>query len=281
MRLLLVGEDNRTFVDDFENYIKDLEKFYQEVVSKESKPVHIVTNSMGTAITIGFIARAEPNKHSKIKQIVLMAPMFKLPSAGILENLYWAHRPFGTDENYVNIASQINQGPYQQLVACNKPDFIKTDSILACALDSLYTQKPETRDDGFTWDWLNRVLRFTKTIPDFVNAVDKNILLMAGLNDTRVDIPFAINLCKGDPNNQTSPRFPHCKVSEFPDRGHDLIFELDQKDEVFRQIHAFLLEGREKDQKSGCSASGSPEGLAPFAVLMIGLFWIKRPRRRS
>ena len=61
-------------VDDFEDYVKDLSQFVDEIVLKtEEKPLYLYSHSMGGAIAALYLS-----KHSdKIQKAVLSAPMFE------------------------------------------------------------------------------------------------------------------------------------------------------------------------------------------------------------
>ncbi len=61
-------------VDDFDDYVKDLSQFIDEVVLKtEDKPLYLYSNSMGGAISALYLSQ----NSSKIEKAILAVPMFE------------------------------------------------------------------------------------------------------------------------------------------------------------------------------------------------------------
>ncbi len=61
-------------VDSFDDYVKDLSQFVDDVVLKvEDKPIHLYAHSMGGAVSALYLAKYS----HKVKKAVLSAPMFE------------------------------------------------------------------------------------------------------------------------------------------------------------------------------------------------------------
>lgn len=174
-----------THVDDFDEYVRDMDIVYREVVSGMPKPHHVFSHSMGGAVTALYLER-----HPGVfERAAMCAPM-------IAPNLSGMPKPAAKALCKTELA--LKHG--KKRIFISKPYAEKEKFETACAngrarfdwYEELRFKTPAFQNNGPTYSWLKESIDVTDDIliPGEVEKIDAKVMLFtAGLDDVVLPEP--------------------------------------------------------------------------------------------
>ncbi len=156
------SEGERAFVSSFDDYLRDLDLFYDKVRRTEpSKPIFLFGHSMGGAIALLFTLDRNP----EIRGLALSAPALKVPS-NVSPLLVWFTKRLG------GIA------PKRSVLKLDNKLFTRDmEALAAMTSDPLIYNKPHPAKTAA--ELLRAIERIQKTMPSLTTP----IILMHGTAD--------------------------------------------------------------------------------------------------
>lgn len=168
-----------THVDDFDEYVRDMDIVYRRVMAEMPRPHHVFCHSMGGAVTALYLERHP----GAFRCAAMCAPM-------IAPNLSGMPKPVA---KALCIAEKgLKHG--RKRIFISKPYSEKEAFDSACAngrarfewYEELRYNTPEFQNNGPTYSWLNESIDVTDDIltPGAVEQIDARVrLFTAGLDD--------------------------------------------------------------------------------------------------
>ena len=182
-----------THIDDFNNYVLDLEYFVDNIVTPNSKnlPIHIMGHSMGGAVTTLYLMR----DNNPIKKAILSSPMISPKTHGFPSVLVnFVAKKYGRREGYNAIF------PHSKPFNPN-PDFVQSsDASAARFLHNLdYRLKnPCYQNSAFSNGWIREALKVKKLILNnkSLAKIKARTLIISAENDKVVHQELHYKLAK-------------------------------------------------------------------------------------
>ena len=174
----LLDDPEKTYVDKFENYVKDLETFIQTVVmATPHEKLFIFSHSMGGIVTALYLA-----EHPGIfDAAVFNAPLFGINTGGIPAFLASAltglMTVFGGGSKYA-----LGQGPWQ-LVPFEENTLTHSEARYKRWEDTDISENPEIKPGGATNRWVRQSFRYSRKARRTARRVDLPILLIQAEED--------------------------------------------------------------------------------------------------
>jgi lysophospholipase len=176
----LLRDQQRGHVRDFQDYVKDLDRFFEEVVLPDCRgPYYVLGHSTGALIAL----LATPSLVNRVQRMVLAAPFFTytgLPlSIGTISRiagvLYW----MGLGRMYGAWGPRPRRSPP---FATNK---LTTDIARYRRNMELYETYPKLAMGGPTVSWIRAACRAVATVqdPEFMQRINIPVMFVAAGND--------------------------------------------------------------------------------------------------
>lgn len=194
----MLRDPQRGYVNGFDEYVADLETFFEEVVLPDCRPpYYLLAHSTGALVAL-LVAPAMVNR---IRRMVLCAPLLEivgLPfSMRATRNLSATLYNLGLGSRYFG---KGRRPPEPEPFATNK---LTTDPVRYARNVELYRRHPELALGGPTVAWLHAVCRAIDTVtdPDFMARIQIPMLFIAAGADevvsTRAIEDYATHLRVG------------------------------------------------------------------------------------
>lgn len=213
----LEGDPSLTHVDDFDEYVRDLEKVVEGPLAPMPKPWFLFAHSMGGAVSSLYMERHP----GVIARAALCAPMIApnlgglpLPLARVLcgvegglgrsKRRIFASKPYAGPEDFATSAA--------------------TDPQRFAWYDAVKASDPAFSNNGPTYGWVREAMRATRMLlaPGAVEGIDAQVLLFTAEKDDAV-MPG-----------------PQADFAERLKRGRREVVK-DAKHEIFRSTDAVLF----------------------------------------
>lgn len=225
----LTDEMDLLHVDKFDDYVKDLKQFMDEIVAtlSEGKDIYIYSNSMGGAITAMYLAE---NKE-KIKKAVMAVPMIEptvneVPfviakySVGFAKMLYGTKSKFFSSKEFnPNIQYSLKQGNSRARFEYNM---------------SLRINDERFRSTPMSFGWVHGSLIIGSRLLSkrVVNNINVPLLLLSAEHDTTVNNKPQIIFAK---------RCKNCEFVEIKNVNHAILAaDFDTLENVLKLILEFF-----------------------------------------
>lgn len=170
-------------VDSFEDYVKDLTYFIDEIVLKtEDKPIYLYAHSMGGAIAALYLAKFK----DKIQKAILSAPMFQ----PIVKNV-----PFLIARDSVKIGKVIFGSKRKFFISSEFDPDIKFNYVEGLSKArfehnmKLRRENPNYQSTPMSFGWVSNSLMLSKRIlrGRVVGKIETPILIISASADTMVN----------------------------------------------------------------------------------------------
>lgn len=197
-------------VSDFEDYVKDLSQFVDEIVRKaDDKPLYLYAHSMGGAVAALYLA-----KHShKIEKAVLSAPMFEpivkqVPVPIARMGVAVGRVVFGKKKQFF-LTEEFDPNPsYKPSHGSSRARF---DHYM-----TLRRENPEYQSSPMSFGWVLESLYVGKKIlrPKTLRNITTPILILSAENDTMVN---------NRPQYEFAQRYVNCQLITMKGATHALL----------------------------------------------------------
>ncbi len=223
----LLKDSHKAHTDDFENYVKDLQTIFQQVVKPRAQPPRfLIAHSMGGAIAARFL-----EEHPEgFQKVVLIAPMLGLtfpkwlesPLCSFLNLLSWLSidtffiRPPRDPASYTFATTEVtySQARYETLNY------------------TITAHEPEVHVWGLTARWLGQALNSGHRIENDATRIQTPILLLQAGKDSFV---------RADAQDQFCRLAGNCRLIRIPGALHEILMETDQiRTPAIKEIADFL-----------------------------------------
>ena len=210
-RLLKKPEDyEKGYIDDFNDYVDDLETFRRLIVAKAAhRKVFILSHSMG-----GAISALWAEKYGKgVDGIALSSPMFE-PTVSQYASPLLKHLPKGNRGTVAGWANRFACNVIIPVAATLAPsrlagqgyDYLAnhqfdgnpyTQSRARFALFAdMYTSVPQARIGGATWMWVRQACKAGKRAIRDAASIGLPVLVLQGEKDAYVEADSQFAFCK-------------------------------------------------------------------------------------
>lgn len=178
----LIRDPHRGYVYDFDDYVSDLEPFFEQIVLPDCRgPYFVLAHSTGSLIAM----RAAPLMTNRVQRMVLSAPL-----------LGFAGTPLAKARRYASFYSAIGlgkrylggtKGPYEPSPFAGNT--LTSDPVRYARTTAIYERHPELALGGPTAAWIRAVCLAIERVedPDFVAAFNVPTLIVAAGSDQVVD----------------------------------------------------------------------------------------------
>lgn len=178
----LIRDPHRGYIYDFDDYVSDLEPFFEQIVLPDCRgPYYVLAHSTGSLIAM----RAAPLMTNRVQRMVLSAPLLgfagtPLAKARRYSSFYCA---IGLGKRYLG----GTKGPYQQSPFAGNT--LTSDPVRYTRTTAIYEHHPELALGGPTAAWIRAVCLAIERVedPDFVAAFNVPTLIVAAGSDQVVD----------------------------------------------------------------------------------------------
>ena len=229
----LLADSQKGHVDDFEDYLRDLEQL-MTIVQRHgaSSPFVLLGHSMGGHLALRFIER-HPEQFACG---VLSSPMIDIQVPKFLPRrlLRWlvsaALRRGGADR-YV-----IGSGPFNERDRRFEGNPLTSDRARFQRNVDMIARDPRLALGGVTYGWLSAALKSIDTLaePDFARTLAVPLLMATAAEDKIVSRRAQEAFCR---------RSPHCRQLLIEGARHELLVETDTRQVQFWQAFDRFIEG--------------------------------------
>lgn len=220
------GQENRGFVDKFDNYIDDLSYFFEQVASNGTPiPIYIIAHSMGGAIS----ALAVHEKKINPNGLILCAPMFEI----MLAPYHFLEQPIKT------LATLLCKFDFEKNYAVGQKDcipflpFAENDVTHSLFRFQIWRKHISEIDDlklgGPTYGWLKESINASIKTRKINSLNNIPVLLLQAGADTVVRNSAHNLFCKNNPN---------CQFESIEFAKHELLMEAD----ILRNKAIYLIQ---------------------------------------
>ena len=190
----------RGFVRNYDDYVQDMEEFFQRVVRPEAvRPIYLLAHSMGGHVALRYLHR----QPAGIDKAVLVAPMLDINTKPfprwLVKGLVWLGRHIGSEEALVPGSDKRTNfdRPFEGNALTADPRRFAVEK-------SAVAQNPDLALGGVTFAWLTAALASIAHIrrPGFLEAVRTPVLMVAAGNDRVVSVRAQKSACRRLPNGR-------------------------------------------------------------------------------
>ena len=212
---------HKGYVDNYGDYLYDLELFYTRFVKAEGLPVTIVAHSMGGHIALRFMGK----HRGSIQKAFLVSPMIDIntaPFPGILAR-FLARKACaaGFSRHYV-----FGGGDYCPEKNRFKGNILTHDPERFLMEQKAIADNPDLALGGVTWGWLKASFDSIDLVksPAFTAGIKTPIVMVSAEQDTVVSTSAQKRLCG---------QLPHCRFVSIPGAFHEIFHETDRIRQIF------------------------------------------------
>jgi lysophospholipase len=204
------------FVRNYDDYVRDLEDFFQRIVQPEAvRPIYVLAHSMGGHVALRYLHR----QPAGIDKAVLVAPMLDINTKPfprwMVRGLTWLVRNIGSEEALVpgsDKRTNIDR-PFEGNVLTSDPRRFAVEK-------NAVVQNPDLALGGVTFAWLTATLASIACIhrPGYLEGVRTPVLMLAAGADRVVSVAAQESACR---------RLPKCRLLEIAEARHEILMEID------------------------------------------------------
>lgn len=178
----LIRDPHRGYIYDFDDYVSDLEPFFEQIVLPDCRgPYFVLAHSTGALVAM----RAAPLMTNRVRRMVLSAPLLgfagtPLAKARRYSSFYCA---IGLGKRYLG----GTKGPYAPSPFAGNT--LTSDPVRYTRATAIYEHHPELALGGPTAAWIRAVCLAIERVedPGFVAAFNVPTLIVAAGSDQVVD----------------------------------------------------------------------------------------------
>jgi len=224
---LLGGERDKCHIERFEDYVRDLGTFIDQVVNAQAHPARVLLgHSMG-----GIVAMLYAESHpGAFDGVILCAPMLRVVTHPLPEALAGVMCecavPLGLGERYCP-----TRGPWELLPFEGNP-FTQSRARWSLWEEHLIPSRDLTGMGGPTLRWLREGMRAGRRAGRDAGEIRVPVLLFQAGLDTYV---------KPRAQEEACDRMPNCELVRYPVSRHEILMERDSiRDSAVEEIRGFL-----------------------------------------
>ncbi len=207
------GKPTQAWVQNFDDYVADMNIFFQQVYDAKGLPTFVLAHSMGAVV----VARYMQQYDNVIQKAVLSSPMIQPDSSPYPAPLAMAIAKAaiiaGQGKNFA-----LGQDPFPN----GQPAEGKPDSSSSVRVDRLLADRESTGYPavGATWRWVYESLKQTGSTLDRRNTakIKAPILLFQATEDKYVNL---------EPQRTFCQRVPQCQLEVVQGAEHAIFYERD------------------------------------------------------
>jgi lysophospholipase len=206
----------RGFVRRYDDYVQDLEEFFQRVVQPEAvRPIYLLAHSMGGHVALRYLHR----QPAGIDKAVLLAPMLDINTKPfprwLVKGLVWLGRHIGSEGALVPGSDKRTNfdRPF-------KGNALTADPRRFAVEKNAVAQNPDLALGGVTFAWLTATFASIANIrrPGFLEEVRVPVLMVAAGTDRVVSVAAQKSACR---------RLPNCRLLIISEARHEILMETD------------------------------------------------------
>ncbi|MGD8970467.1 MAG: alpha/beta hydrolase [Desulfobacterales bacterium] len=220
------------FVRNYDDYVRDLEDFFQRIVQPEAvRPIYVLAHSMGGHVALRYLHR----QPAGIDKAVLVAPMLDINTKPfprwMVRGLTWLVRNIGSEEALVpgsDKRTNIDR-PFEGNVLTSDPRRFAVEK-------NAVVQNPDLALGGVTFAWLTATLASIACIhrPGYLEGVRTPVLMLAAGADRVVSVAAQESACR---------RLPKCRLLEIAEARHEILMEIDAiRSRFWEAFDAFIAD---------------------------------------
>ncbi len=171
----LLRDPRRGYVKRFDDYVQDLEQFFEEVILPDCRgPYYVLTHSTGATVAL----LAAPMLVNRVRRMVLLAPFLALPdrpgSMRTVRRIASLLTMLGLGRLYAAWGSRIRPDPFETNILTGDPSRYRRNTQICEAF-------PELALGGPTVRWLRAAAMAAETVsdPDFMARAQIPALVIA------------------------------------------------------------------------------------------------------
>ncbi len=209
------------YVKNFNDYLKDLKLFFDQVVKPENKKVYILAHSMGGHIGLRFLHDYPGN----IDKAVLLSPMFDIKSFFLTRFVLRSITKFalvsGFSRNYI-----VGGKKYVSLKHNLKKNIFSHDPLKSDIQAHEIKKNPDLALGGLTWAWLNAAYDSIDIImtQEYASRIYTPVLIINAQKDM---------LVKKSAQKKISSFLPLCEYLSIKNAYHEILFEKKEIIDIF------------------------------------------------
>jgi len=204
------------FVRNYDDYVQDLEEFFQRVVQPEAvRPIYLLAHSMGGHVALRYLHR----QPAGIDKAVLVAPMLDINTKPfprwLVKGLVWLGQHIGSEEALVPGSDKRTNfdRPFEGNALTADPRRFAVEK-------NAVAQNPDLALGGVTFAWLTATLASIANIrrPGFLEEVRVPVLMVAAGTDRVVSVTAQKSACR---------RLPNSRLLIISEARHEILMETD------------------------------------------------------
>jgi len=206
----------RGFVRSYDDYVQDLEEFFQRVVQpKAVRPIYLLAHSMGGHVALRYLQR----QPAGIDKVVLVAPMLDINTKPyprwLVQGLVRLGRHVGSGEALVPGSDKRTNfdRPFEGNALTADPRRFAVEK-------NAVAQNPDLALGGVTFAWLTATFASIANIrrPGFLEEIRIPVLMVAAGTDRVVSVAAQKSTCR---------RLPNCRLLIISEARHEILMETD------------------------------------------------------
>jgi len=225
----LLKDPWRGFVDSFDDYVRDLEQFFEEIVLPDCRgPFYVLGHSTGALIAL----LAAPRMVNRVQRMILSAPLLELKTTGYsmktIRRVSALLYTIGLGSFYLSGSARRREPtPFATNV-------LTTDHNRFRRNQAIYAAYPELGVGGATATWLHAACVAAETVgdPDFMDRIQIPTLFVAAGSDEVVSTPAI---------EAFASRLRATSILTIDGARHELLQEADRyREQFFAAFDAFI-----------------------------------------
>jgi lysophospholipase len=212
----MLSDRLRGFVRSYDDYVQDLEEFFQRVVQPEAvRPIYLMAHSMGGHVALRYLHR----QPAGIDKAVLVAPMLDINTKPfprwLVQGLVRLGRHIGSGEALVPGSDKRTNfdRPFEGNALTADPRRFAVEK-------NAVAQNPDLALGGVTFAWLTATFASIANIqrPGFLEEIRVPVLMVAAGTDRVVSVAAQKSACR---------RLPNCGLLIISEARHEILMETD------------------------------------------------------
>jgi lysophospholipase len=224
----LLKDPWRGFVDSFDDYVRDLEQFFEAIVLPDCRgPFYLLGHSTGALI--GLLAA--PRMVNRVQRMMLSAPLLELKTTGYSMKTV---RRVAALLSTVGLGSFYLSGNSRREPTAFATNVLTTDHNRYRRNQAIYASYPELGVGGATATWLYAACVAAETVsdPDFMDRIQIPTLFVAAGSDEVVSTPAI---------EAFASRLRATSILTIDGARHELLQEADRyREQFFAAFDAFI-----------------------------------------
>jgi lysophospholipase len=212
----MLSDRLKGFVRNYDDYVRDLEEFFQRVVRPEAvRPIYLLAHSMGGHVALRYLHRQPVD----IDKAVLTAPMLDINTKPfprwLVKGLVWLIRHIGSEEALVPGSDKRTNfdRPFEGNALTADPRRFAVEK-------NAVARNPDLALGGVTFAWLAATFASIAHIRrrGFLEEVRVPVLMVAAGTDRVVSVAAQKSVCR---------RLPNCRLLIISGARHEILMETD------------------------------------------------------